>query len=407
MRLEFDILFFNANLATMDKNVKVPYGMIKKSALGVKNGKIVWLGREADLPKYKAKQKHDCESGLISPGLIDCHTHLIFAGNRAKEFEMRLQGKSYEQIARSGGGIVSTVKQTRAASHTELLETAGIRLLNMMSRGITTIEIKSGYGLDFASERKMLEVAQALSERFDANIIKTYLGAHAIPPEYKNNPDDYIDLVCEMMEVLAKDGLIDAVDGFCENIGFNIEQIEKVFITAKQLNLPIKLHAEQLSNQGGAKLAARYNALSTDHLEYIDEAGVKAMAEAGIAAVLLPGAFYFLGESKKPPIDLFRKYNIPMAVATDCNPGSSPLTSPVLAMNMACNLFGLTPEEALEGMTINAAKALGLAGDIGSLEIGKRADLCLWDIENMAELSYFMADDFWPLRIINGKMIND
>ncbi len=404
MTLLFDTLFINANLATMDDKIRAPYGAIKNAALGVKNGRIIWLGKAGDLPKHKTGKQHDCGGGWITPGLIDCHSHLVFGGDRSLEFEMRLNGVSYSDIAKAGGGIISTVTMTRSATQAELLQSASARLVNMMSGGLTTIEIKSGYGLDLENERKMLQVAALLGEKFDARVQKTFLGAHAVPPEYAGRPDDYIDAVCEMMVVLANENLIDAVDGFCENIGFTKEQIRRVFGIARDLGLPIKLHAEQLSNQEGAKLAAEFGALSADHLEYIDENGIKAMAKAQTIAVLLPGAFYFLHERQKPPIEMFRNLGVPMALATDCNPGSSPITSLPLTMNMACTLFGLTPEEALAGITREGAKALGMGAEIGTLELGKMADLAIWDIDNPATLSYWVGGEFWPIRVFEGKI---
>ena len=389
----------------MDTNVPAPYGMIKNAALGVAGGKITWLGPQSDLPAHKAEKKHDCEGGWITPGLVDCHTHLVFAGNRAREFELRLEGASYEDIAKAGGGIASTVSATRAATFEELLLQSSVRLLNMMSRGVTTLDIKSGYGLDFENEQKMLRVAQHLAKSHKIRIQKTFLGAHALPPEYQGRPDDYIDVVCnDMLPRLVKQRLVDAVDGFCEHIGFTQAQIRLVFKAARAHGLPVKLHAEQLSNMGGAALAAEFGALSADHLEYIDEDGVKAMAQAGTVAVLLPGAFYVLKERQKPPLDLFRTYGVPVALATDCNPGSSPLTSPTLVLNMACTLFGMTPEEALAGMTINGARALGMDRDIGSLEIGKNADLAIWPIDHPAELAYWLGDDHWPERVLGGQI---
>lgn len=389
----------------MNPKIDTPYGAIELGALGVKDGCIAWVGKMDGMPKYKAKDVRDCAGDWITPGLVDCHTHLVFGGNRAREFEQRLQGVSYEDIAKAGGGIVSTVKATREKTIDELREDATIRLIDMTAQGVTTVEIKSGYGLDIETEIKMLEVARALDTEEKVRVQTSFLGAHALPPEYKNDPDGYIDLVCEVMiPRISELNLADAVDGFCENIGFSTAQIRRIFDAAKKHNLPVKLHAEQLSNQGGAKLAAEYGALSADHLEYLDEDGVKAMAEAGTVAVLLPGAYYFLKEIQKPPIDLLRQYGIPMALATDCNPGSSPITAPLLILNMACTLFGFTPEEALAGMTREGAKALGLGAEIGTLEIGKSADLAIWDIEHPSELSYWLGNDFCPDRFLRGKL---
>ena len=405
MSPEFDTVFINANLATLDPKIATPYGAIKDGALAVKAGRIAWLGQQSNLPAYRAKEEIDCRQHWITPGLVDCHTHLVFAGNRAKEFEMRLHGASYEDIARSGGGIVSTVKATRAASHDRLRDESAGRIQEMCALGVTTLEIKSGYGLDLETEMKMLKVARALGDTFDVRIQTTFLGAHAVPPEYQGRKEAYIDLVCnDMIPEIARLGLADAVDGFCENIAFSPAQIRRVFAAAKKYGLPVKLHAEQLSSQGGTKLAAEFGALSADHLEYVDEEGIRAMAKAGTVAVLLPGALYFLGETQKPPLKLFRKYGVPMAVASDCNPGSSPLTAPGLVMNMACTLFGLTPEEALAGMTREGARALGLGDEIGTLEIGKRADLAIWDIGHPAELSYWMGQNTRPERVFGGQM---
>ena len=391
MTLHFDTLFINANLATMDPTIDAPYGAIENGALGVKDGRIAWVGKMDELPMYKTKKTHDCQRWWLTPGLVDCHTHLIFGGNRAKEFEQRLLGASYEEIAQSGGGILSTVKATRSASELELAENAWGWACRLEAFGVTTIEIKSGYGLDLKSEVKMLEAAKYVEDQSLVRVKKTFLGAHALPSEYEGRADEYIDLVCNVMiPKIAKLKLADAVDGFCENIAFSPAQIRRVFEAAKKYGIPVKLHAEQLSNQGGAKLAAEFGALSADHLEYIDEDGVKAMAAAGTVAVILPGAFYYLKETKKPPIDLFRKHNVPMALATDFNPGSSPILSPNLILNMACTIFGFTPEEALRGMTLNGAQALGLSDETGSLEVGKSADFVKWPIDHPAELCYWI-----------------
>lgn len=404
MTVSADILFTNANLATMDPSASTSYGAIENAALAIKDGKIIWRGPIDDTPDIPAKRIHDCQNNWITPGLVDCHTHLVFAGDRAQEFEMRLQGASYEDISRAGGGIVSTVKATRAASKELLADLARQRLENLKAEGITTVEIKSGYGLDLATEKKMLEVTQSLSQD-NVNVQKTFLGAHALPIEFKGNSDGYIDLVCEeMIPELAKTELVDAVDGFCENIGFTRSQIERVFEAAKTHNIPVKLHAEQLSDQGGSVLAAAYNAMSVDHLEYLSEEGVKAISNSGTVAVLLPGAFYFLKETQLPPILKLREHNVPIALATDCNPGSSPITSPLLILNMACTLFGLTPEEALRGMTLNGAKALKMDDEVGSIEVGKRADLAIWNIKHPAELSYWLGNAPLVSRIFNGEM---
>ncbi len=389
----------------MDPTIPASYGAIENGALGVTGGRITWLGKMQELPTYKSENIRDCESGWLTPGLVDCHTHLVFGGNRAREFEKRLQGVSYEQIAREGGGIVSTVKATRKINADDLLKDAALRLSGMTAQGVTTVEIKSGYGLDLENEIKMLEVAKDLAREENVRVSTTFLGAHALPPEYKGRADDYIDLVCkQMIPEIAKQNLANAVDGFCENIGFTPTQIRRVFEAAKKHGLPVKLHAEQLTDQGGAILAAEFNALSADHLEYVSEGGVRAMAKANTVAVLLPGAFYYLKETKKPPIDLLREHGVPMALATDCNPGSSPITSPLLILNMACTLFGFTPEEALAGMTREGAKALGLGDEIGTLEKGKNADLAIWPIDHPSELSYWLGRDYRPTRVIGGNI---
>ncbi len=388
----------------MNPDIDAPYGAIENGALGVKNGRIAWIGAVRDLPEYRASKTHDCDNAWITPGFVDCHTHLIFEGNRAKEFEARLKGDSYEKIAKAGGGIISTVNATRAMRESGLYHDAVLRLSDMKSQGITTIEIKSGYGLNLETEIKMLNVAKKIGEYENVRVCTTFLGAHALPPEYKDRPDDYIDLVCnDMIPKIAELGLADAVDGFCENIAFSTAQIRRVFKAAQKYGLPVKLHAEQLSHQGGTKLAAEFGALSADHLEYIDEDDVKSMAKAGMVAVLLPGAFYYLKETQKPPIDLFRKHGVPMALATDCNPGSSPITSPLLILNMACTLFGFTPEEALAGMTREGAKSLGLSQKTGTLEINKSADLAIWAIEHPAELSYWVGNVTILNRFYQGK----
>jgi len=396
-----DIVFTNVNLATFDPSVSASYGIVNHGILAVKDGEIIWVGAKNDAPEFSTNNEHDCENAWITPGLVDCHTHLVFAGNRAKEFELRLEGASYEEIARAGGGIVSTVKHTRAASEIDLLALAKSRLDDLKSEGVTTVEIKSGYGLDLETEIKMLRVAKQLSSD-RVRVQKTFLGAHATPVGTDSN--QYIDDVCNnMIPAVAQAGLADTVDGFCENIGFTNAQIRKVFESSKAHGLPVKLHAEQLSDQGGAQLAAEFNAMSADHLEYVSNDGVKAMAAAGTVAVLLPGAFYYLKETKLPPIEAFRTNNIPIALATDCNPGSSPITSPLLILNMACTLFGLTPEEALKGMTLNGAKALRLDDQIGSLEVGKRADLAIWDIAHPSELCYWMGRNPLQSRVFNGQ----
>lgn len=387
---DLDLLLTDANIATMDSTIDAPYGAIENAALAIKNGEIVWLGEQSKLPSFDAfaTPTLSIKGQWLTPGLIDCHTHLIFAGSRAEEFEQRLQGVSYEQIAAQGGGIASTVKATRAADHEQLFVDAKDRLNTLLAEGVTTAEIKSGYGLDVENEIKILEVARLLNEHHPIDIKTTFLGAHALPPEYKGRADEYIDLVCtQMLEQVVANNLADAVDVFCENVGFSLAQTKQVFDAATKHNLPVKCHAEQLSNQQGAQLVAEYKGLSADHIEYLDENGVKAMAEAGTVAVLLPGAFYFLRETQLPPIDLLQKYNVPIAIASDFNPGTSPLCSVHLMMNMACTLFRLTPEHALAGVTRNAAQALGLK-DRGVLKVGARADIAHWKISHPAQLSY-------------------
>ncbi len=382
----WDRLITNVTLAAMTG--KAPYGLVEKAAIAIKDGRIAFAGPMEALPGDGARETTDAKGALATPGLIDCHTHLVYAGNRASEFEARLLGKSYEEIAKAGGGIVSTVRATRAASEDDLVAAALPRLDAMIAEGATTIEIKSGYGLTLKDELKMLRAARRLAKERPARIVTTLLAAHALPPEYAGRPDAYIDLVCnEIMPAAAEEGLADAVDGFCENIGFAPALIERVLETAANLGLPVKLHAEQLSDQGGAALAARHGALSADHLEFLNPKDAGRLAEAGTVAVLLPGAFYFLRETKSPPVAALRDCGARIALATDCNPGTSPLTSLLLTMNMGCTFFRLTPEEALAGVTRNAAAALGLA-DCGVIETGKRADLCLWRAAHPAELSY-------------------
>lgn len=400
-------LWLNVNLATMTE-AGANYGEITQAALAISNGKIVWLGKEADLPTYNKNDIKiiDGKGKWLTPGLIDCHTHLVYGGNRANEFEMRLQGKSYQEIAEAGGGIVSTVQATRAATAAELLASATPRLSALHQQGVTTIEIKSGYGLDLENEVKMLKVAGELASNFPVTIKRTFLGAHALPVEFKNDADGYIDLVCnEMMPLVAKQQLADTVDVFCENIGFNLKQTERVFASAKEHGLAIKVHAEQLSDLGGTELAAQYQALSSDHIEFLSEQGIKAMSAANMTAVLLPGAFYFLRETQLPPIDLLRKHDVAMAIATDANPGSSPICSIQLMLNMACTLFRLTPAEALAGVTCNAANALGLSKTKGQLSVGFDADIAVWNISQPAELCYQFGVNPLSVLIQNGEQV--
>ncbi len=390
----WDALWLNAHLATMAPDLVDDggYGAVLDGAVGVRDRRIAWVGRRADLsaaPEELARSVHDCGGRWITPGLIDCHTHLVYGGDRANEFALRLKGATYEEIARAGGGILSTVAATRAADAETLFQSARTRFDALRREGVTTVEIKSGYGLDLETERRMLQVAGRLGERLGVRVRRTFLGAHALPPEYKGDADGYLDLVCrQVMPHIAAEGLVDAVDAFGEKIAFSPKQVARVFEAAAELRLPVRLHADQLTDQNGGGLAAAYDALSADHLEFTSEKSVEAMAEAGTVAVLLPGAFYFLRETKLPPVDLFRRHGVPIAIATDCNPGSAPVTSLLLMLNMACTLFRLTPEEALAGVTRNAAAALGLEDECGRLAPGLAADFVLWDIAVPAELSY-------------------
>ncbi len=406
--LKGDCLWLNVNLATMTESS--PYGMVKDGAMLVGGSKVVWLGKRADLPSgYESRidKIHDGQGGWITPGLVDCHTHLVYAGSRAHEFELRLQGASYEEIARQGGGIRSTVAATREADEKALLEQSAPRLEALLQEGATTVEIKSGYGLDLETELRMLRVARQLGEKYPVTIVPTYLGAHALPPEFEGKSDEYIDFVCSsVMPEVAKQNLAVAVDAFCESIGFTPAQTERVLKSARKLGLAVKLHAEQLSDLNGAELASRYGALSADHLEHISEKGVQAMAAKGMIAVLLPGAFYFLRETKLPPMDLLRHHDVPIALSTDCNPGSSPTTSLLLILNMACTLFRMTPEEALAGITRNGARALGLQDRIGTLEQGKDADFVLWDITEPAELTYRIGFNPEKQVVRQGKLLS-
>ena len=390
-------VYNNTQIATMVRGDQ-PYGLIEQGALVVSKGVVTWIGPESELPEaYSSAETQNLGGRLVTPALVDCHTHLVYAGSRATEFELRLEGASYEEIARRGGGILSTVTATRATSEDELVEQSLPRLDALLSEGTGTVEVKSGYGLDIETELKMLRVARKLGEMRNVRVKTTFLGAHAIPPEFSGRADEYIDLVCqESLPAAHAEGLADAVDGFCEGIAFSPEQIAKVFDTAKSLSLPVKLHAEQLSNLGGTALAASYGALSADHLEYLDEAGIEELAKSGTVAVLLPGAFYTLRETKLPPLDELRQAGVPIAIATDCNPGSSPLTSLLLCLNMACTLFRMTPEESLAGVTREAAKALGIADEAGTLEVGKKAEFAVWNVDQPAELAYRVG--FNPLH---------
>lgn len=384
---DWDMVIHNVHLATMEHG----YGELLDAAIAVKDGRIAWFGPGDELPASGAVL-HDGQGCWLTPGLIDCHTHIVHAGNRSDEFEARLNGASYEDISRAGGGIMSTVRATRAASDDELLRQSLPRVLALLAEGVTTLEIKSGYGLDGDSEAKMLRVARRIGQQLPVSVRTTFLGAHALPPEYAGRADAYVDLLCaQMLPALAGDGLVDAVDAFCERIGFTPAQTERVFAAAQALGLPVKLHAEQLSDLGGAALVARYGGLSADHLEFLSDDGVAAMACHGTVAVLLPGAYYFLRETQPPPVAALRAAGVPMAVSTDCNPGTSPMTSLLLAMNMACTLWRLTPQEALAGCTLHAARALGLQQETGSLAIGKRADFVLWRIARPADLAYALG----------------
>ncbi|CCO50073.1 Imidazolonepropionase [Vibrio nigripulchritudo SOn1] len=393
----------NAKLVTMTEG-EAGYRVSPPKSVLIENGKIVAISDEIDI-SLPDSQVIDCQDKLVTPGLIDCHTHLVFAGNRANEFEMRLTGVPYEEIARQGGGILSTVNATRQSSIEELVELSRPRLEALMNTGVTSIEIKSGYGLTLEDELKMLRAAKRLAEEYPIHLETTLLAAHAVPPEFKDQPDAYIDLVCEeIIPAAAKENLADAVDVFCESIGFSLEQTQRVFEAAKTHGLKIKGHTEQLCNLGGSKLAAEHGALSVDHIEYLDEEGVKAVAKAGSVATLLPGAFYFLRETQQPPIELLRQHNVPMAVSTDLNPGTSPFANLPLMMNMACTLFRLTPEETLRGVTCHAAKALGLEDQKGQIEIGFDADFATWNIAHPADLSYQVGIQHLHARIVNGEI---
>jgi imidazolonepropionase len=397
----WDRLLIDCHVATMVPARGDPLGIVTNAAIGIQDGKVVRVGKRTELAGFKAAEVVPLGGAWVTPGLVDCHTHLIFGGNRADEHALRRAGASYEQIAQAGGGIASTVERTRAASASELIDSARRRLRALMAGGVTTIEIKSGYGVDTASEMRLLNAAKALGKSEPVRVVGTLLALHALP-KGKDRAEFVAEAIDVMIPAVAKAGLATSVDAFCEGIGFLPHEVERLFDAAQHHGLRVKLHAEQLSNRGGARMAARFDALSADHLEHIDEIGVAAMAEAGTVAVLIPGAYYALQESRKPPIDLFRSHGVPMAVATDCNPGTSPLLSPTLAMNMACTLFGLTPEEALAGMTINAARALGLEGEIGTIAPRRAADLAVWRVENLNELAYWIGLPGPERRIFGG-----
>ena len=398
-------LLTNLRIATMADTNSASYGLVENAAVAISGGKVMWIGAEAEIPAAHARLPRTSFDGrLLTPGLIDCHTHVVFGGNRAAEFEMRLNGATYEEVARAGGGIISTVKATRGASEAELLANALTRVDAMLAEGVSVIEVKSGYGLDTETELRMLSVARAIGKVRRVRILTSFLGPHAIPPEYQGRADNYIDDICiPALRKAHAEGLVDAVDGFCEGIAFSPAQITRVFDVAKQLGLPVKLHAEQLSNLGGAKLAASYGALSADHIEYLDEEGAVALGKSGTVAVILPGAFYTLREKQVPPIAALRRHGVAMALATDCNPGSSPMTSLLLTMNMGCTLFRMTPLEALRGVTVNAARALGLR-DCGTIAVGQRADFAIWNVEHPAELAYRIGFNPLHQRIFGGTL---
>jgi imidazolonepropionase len=397
-----DRLITDCRLATMVEGGEA-YGAIEDGAILIGDGRIVWVGARVDLPAHQAVETDRLDGRWVTPGLVDCHTHLVFGGDRSGEFEQRLGGASYEEIARAGGGIVSSVAATRAASEDELYESALTRLAGLKATGVTTVEIKSGYGLDRDSELKMLRVARRIGREAGVRVRTSYLGLHAVPPEHRADRAAYVDkAVDEILPAAHAEGLVDAVDAYCEPIAFSTDEVGRLFDKARALGLPVKLHADQLSDGGGAGLAARYGALSADHIEHTGEAGVRAMAEAGVVAVLLPGAYLMLRETTPPPVALLRAHGVAMAVATDCNPGTSPLASMTAAINLACVQFRLTPEEALAGATRVAAKALGLEGEVGTIEAGKAADLAVWDITRPAELAYWLGKPLLARRMAGG-----
>ncbi len=399
----WDRMLVDCHVATMDPAVGTPFGAIENGAIGIQDGRIVRVGRRVELAGYQAQKVEALGGAWVTPGLIDCHTHLVFGGDRAGEFEQRLQGATYEEIAAAGGGILSTVDATREASLDELIEASRPRLRALMQGGVTSVEIKSGYGLDIESELKMLRAARMLGQSEPVRVERTLLALHALPPEFRDRREDFVELAIDsLLPAVTAEDLAGAVDAYCEGIGFTPAEVRRWFEAASDLGLKVKLHAEQLSNLHGAALAAEFDALSADHLEHLDERGAVAMAEAGMIAVLLPGAFYALRETRRPPVDLLRTHGVPMAVATDCNPGTSPTLSPTLMMSMACTLFGLTPEEALAGMTRHAAAALGLQDEVGTISAGKAADLCVWRIGRPAELCYWVGLPGPERRIFGG-----
>ena len=400
----WDRLLVDCNIATFEERPGNPLGLIENGAIAIAEGKILRVGKRTELAGFRAKSVDALGGAWVTPGLIDCHTHLVFGGTRADEHSMRRAGASYEEIAKAGGGIASTVKRTAAASDEQLLEQSRRRLHALMRGGCTTVEVKSGYGLDTKSELRLLKIANELGEAEAVRIVPTLLALHAIPADQADRRAHYVgEIVDKLIPAAAKQGIATSVDAFCDTIAFTPQEVERLFKAAAHHGLRVRLHAEQLSNQHGAALAAQYRALSADHLEHLDEAGAKAMAAAGTVAVLLPGAFYALQEKKKPPVALLRKHKVPIAIATDCNPGTSPMLSPTLVMNMACTLFGLTPEEAIAGMTINAARALGLAHSVGIIATGKQADLSVWNVEGLAELGYWVGLPGPERRIYAGN----
>src|SRR5215467_10391014 len=401
--MRFDKIWLDARLATLAPG-RSGLGIVEHGAVAAKDGRIAFAGPVADLPTgWDAPHRVALGGRWVMPGLVDCHTHLVYAGERAHEFELRLAGVSYEDIARAGGGIVSTVKATRAASEDDLVRASLPRLDRLLAEGVTTIEIKSGYGLDSKTEMRMLRAARQLGQEREVDVVTSFLGAHALPPEADGDKEQYIDEVCSMIPAIARERLADGVDAFCENIAFSPQQTARVFAAAQATGLPVKLHADQLSNLHGAKLAAEHDALSADHLEYTDRDGVAAMARSGTVAVLLPGAFYVLREKQVPPVDELRSQRVPMAIATDCNPGTSPITSLLVVMNMAATLFRLTVDEAVAGVTREAARALGRLAQIGTLEQGKWCDLAIWDIERPAELVYRIGFNPLHARVWRGE----
>jgi imidazolonepropionase len=401
----WDVLLTECHVASCAPGAS---GVCRDAALAIAGDRIAWVGPASRLPRKEARQTIRLDGAWITPGLIDCHTHLVFAGNRAQEWDRRANGATYEEIARAGGGILSTVKATRAASEDSLVDSAALRARAMARQGVTTIEIKSGYGLDLDTELKMLRAAARVGPRANVHVVRSFLGAHTIPPEFREDRAGYVDLLCgTLIPAVAREKAASALDVFCESIAFTPEETDRIFHAARKHGFSTRIHAEQLSDCGGAALAAKHGALSADHLEHLGDEGIAAMKQAGTVAVVLPCAFYFLKETKKPPIVQLRAAGVPIAVATDCNPGTSPSTSPLLALNMACTLFGLTPEEALAGMTVNAARALGIASETGTLEAGKRADLAIWNVSDPSELCYWLGADLLKARYVSGHLAQD